>query len=171
MVSLLLLIAGLTLAAPPAAAQITFGSVRVPLSAELEIETSLGSQQVPLSWQPGADGLLTAQLSTPEWEASVSLAPRPGGARALYASVRWLAQAEEARIALVFFWPGAPSAVGRSLRFTKVSCPMRVERGTPLFVSAGELSLAGGRGVFAGAGVPAAVTAGVLDGAAAFAGF
>jgi hypothetical protein len=149
-----LLAAALALAAPDGAAEVAVGTVRIPLLAELEVRTSLGEERVPLSWEPGEDGVVAARAATSEWEAQVSLTPGPGGARAVLVLVRWLERAEVGRIALVLSWPGRPSAVGRSLRFAPLCGPSRVERGTPLLVAAGELLLAGGPGLAAARLVP-----------------
>lgn len=150
MSSLALLAAGFLLAAPPGGAGVDLGVALVPLRAELEIQTAQGARRLPLELRPGEGGLLGARAATAEWEASVSLAPPgPGGARPLDVSVRWLVRSEVARVALVLSWPGQPSAVGRSLRFAPLSAPLRVERGTPLLVAAGELLLAGGPGLAA----------------------
>jgi hypothetical protein len=148
--ALALLAAGILSAASPAAVAVDVGGVVLPLQAELEIQTAQGAHRLPLAFQPGEDGLLAARAATGEWEASVSLAPPgPGGARPLDVSVRWRVPAEVARVALVLSWPGHPSAVDRSLRFVPLAGPLRVERGTPLLVAAGELLLAGGPGLAA----------------------
>ena len=125
------------------------GPAAVPLEAELEVRTRSGSSRQALSWEEAGDGTLTAQAAGGEWEATVSLAPAPGGARTLAALVRWLAAAEVERIALSLTWPGEPEAVDRSLRFAPFRGPLRVERGTPLLVAAGELVLSGGPGLAA----------------------
>ncbi len=125
-------------------------SPQLPVEAALEVRTRTGTSRAALEWEPGEGGGLIARASGGgEWEASVSLSPTVGEARALSAQVRWLAAAEVERIALVLSWPGEPSAVGRSLRFAPVRGPLRVERGTPLLVAAGGLVLAGAQGLAA----------------------
>lgn len=148
---LALLAAGLVLTGTPATAPagIPLGAQAIPLQAALEVQTPAHSIHVSLDWTTAADGTLKARAANAEWEALVELAPRPGGARSLAVTVRWLAQAEEQRIALSLWWPGTPSAVNRSLRFAPVEEPLRVERGTPLLVAAGGMVLAGGPGLAA----------------------
>ena len=148
---LALLTAGLMLASasPWGPAQVPLGLLVVPIQAALEVQGAGRSTHLPLEWEAAADGGLTARAATAEWEALVQLAPQPGGARSLQATVRWRVRTEEQRIALSLSWPGAPSAVDRSLRFSTVDGPLRIERGTPLLVAAGEVVLAGGPGLAA----------------------
>jgi hypothetical protein len=141
-----LLLAG---APPRGPAGVPLGVDSIPLQAALELQTAGRSIHVSLDWVPEADGTLTAHAATGEWDGLVQLAPRPGGARALSVVVRWLVPAEEQRIALSLWWPGSPSAVGRSLRFAPIEEPLRVERGTPLLVAAGGMVLSGGPGLAA----------------------
>lgn len=148
---LALLAAGLALAGLPAAepVPVPLGAGNLPLEAALEVQAAGRSVHQRLDWETSGDGTLSARARTPEWEARVELAPQPGGARSLSVSVRWLVETEEQRVALSLAWPGAPAAVDRSLRFAAVGGPLRVERGTPLLVAAGELLLAGGPGLAA----------------------
>jgi hypothetical protein len=146
-----LLAAGLVLAGAPAGGPtgIPLGTDAVPLQAALEVQTPARTLHVSLRWVEGPDGTLTAHAASSEWEGTVQLVTQAGGARALSVVVRWLAPAEEQRVALSLWWPGAPSAVNRSLRFAPVEEPLRVERGTPLLVTAGGVVLAGGPGLAA----------------------
>ncbi|HET6436478.1 MAG TPA: hypothetical protein VFG59_00350 [Anaeromyxobacter sp.] len=125
------------------------GAPPLPILAAMEVHTALQDVQAPLAFRVGPGGAILAQASGREWQARVVLEPEPGGAYHLQAVVRWLAPAEEERIALVLSWAGAPRAVNRSLRFVPVEAPLRVERGTPLLVEAGELLLSGGPGLAA----------------------
>jgi hypothetical protein len=173
--SLALLAAGLLLAGAPASpparpAQVPLGGDVLPLEATLEVFTAAHDLKVPLVFEPGPDGSLVALAENGEWEARITLAPAPGGARALSADVRWRRAAEVELVALHLAWPGAPSAVDRTLRFRPVTGPLRVERGTPLLLQAGQALLTGGPGLAAarieraGAGVRASL---YLDDAAA----
>ncbi len=130
-------------------ARLPLGTDAVPLQAALEVQTPAHTLHVSLRWVEEPDGTLTAHAASPEWEGTVQLVTQAGGARTLSVVVRWLAPAEEQRVALSLWWPGAPSAVNRSLRFAPVEEPLRIERGTPLLVAAGGLVLAGGPGLAA----------------------
>jgi len=148
---LVLLAAGLVLAGPPgqAPAAVPPGGDPIPPRAAFEVQAGGRSVHQALGWEEDADGTLTARAANGVWEARIQLVLRPGGARSLEVVVRWLAPAEEQRIALSLWWPGTPSAVNRSLRFEPVEGPLRVERGTPLLVAAGRMALAGGPGLAA----------------------
>ncbi len=151
MPSLALLLAGLVLAAAPQRppARIPLGTSLLPLDAALELQAAGRSTHLPLDWRAGAGGALTARSTAAEWDALVELLPEPGGALSLEVSVRWLVPTAEQRIALSLSWPGTPSAVDRTLRFAPLEGPLRVERGTPLLVAAGDAVLAGGTGLAA----------------------
>jgi hypothetical protein len=148
---LTLLAAGLMLAGTPPGgpARVPLGAQAIPLQAALEVQTPAHTLHVALRWVEAADGTLTARAASADWEGTVELITKAGGARGLSVVVRWLAPAEEQRIALSLWWPGAPSAVNRSLRFAPVEEALRVERGTPLLVAAGGMVLAGGPGLAA----------------------
>jgi hypothetical protein len=123
----------------------------IPLEVALDIRTEGHPAPVPaLIWRGRDDGTLEGVAATSEWEAKVEVAPVPGGARAIEIAIRWLAPAEVERAAVQLGWAGAaPRAVGRTLRFEPLAGPLRVERGTPLLVAAGQLVLAGGPGLAA----------------------
>jgi hypothetical protein len=149
--SLALLAAGLLAGAPApvSATEVPLGTTLLPLTAAIEVHTAARAALYALAFQPGPDGSLVARAENGQWEASVVLAPEAGGARAVSARVGWKTRAEEAQLALILRWPGAPSAVGRTLRFGPVEGPIRVERGTPLLVQAGGAALVGGPGLAA----------------------
>jgi len=131
------------------AIDLPLGEDGVPVELALEVRTSAHAGPAPLAWHTRADGALEGRAATAEWEATVELAPVPGGASALDVQVRWRVAAEVERIALALAWPGRPRAVGRTLRFEEVGGPLRIERGTPLLVAAGRAVLAGGPGLAA----------------------
>ncbi|HEX9049476.1 MAG TPA: hypothetical protein VF841_02985 [Anaeromyxobacter sp.] len=141
---------------------VPLGGATLPVDLAFEVRTSAGASSPPLSWLTRADGVLEASGRGPGYEATLELAPRPGGARGIHASVRWLAPAEVERVAVRIAWPGSPrAALGRDLAFSPLASPRRTGRGTPLLVAAGGAVLAGGPGVVAallepaGAGVQA----------------
>jgi hypothetical protein len=75
------------------------------------------------------------------------VAPPRAGARALEVELAWRAEVGVERVAARLTWPGAPEAVDRTLRFRALDGAIRVGRGTPVVVAAGDALLVGGAGV------------------------
>jgi hypothetical protein len=107
-----------------------------------------GSARAPaIAWQSLPDGAALGRAVEPAFEAQVRIGPPHGGSRTLEASIAWLRPIGVERVALRVRWDGAPEAVDRALRFRRVTAPLRVGRGTPVAVAAGEALLVGGEGV------------------------
>jgi hypothetical protein len=135
----------------PALVDVPLGDEPLAVEISVDVRTTGGGASSPaLAWRTRADGVLEGRGAGPGYEAEIALAPRPGGARSVEASVRWTAPAALEREAVRLAWRGtAPSALGRDLAFRPLAGPRRTGRGTPLLVSAGRAVLAGGPGLAA----------------------
>jgi hypothetical protein len=136
----------LSLAAAPAV-EVPLGAATLDLEVAVELRTGASPEAPALAWRTLADGALEGQGATGEVEATVLLAPLPGGARSVEVALRWRRPASLERAALRLAWRGAPRSVGRSLVFGPLRAAQRTGRGTPVVVAAGPALLAGGPGV------------------------
>jgi hypothetical protein len=126
---------------------VPLGGGHVAFRISVEVHPAGGAPEAPpLSWRTRADGSLAGVARGSGWDAEVRLAPAEGGARVLAAEIRWRAPVALESAAVRISWPGAPRAVGRDLSLVDVERPLRVGRGTPVFVTAGAAALAGGPG-------------------------
>jgi hypothetical protein len=144
-------LSALLAASAPASVDVPLGDE--PLAVEISVEvrtTRGGTSSPPLAFRSRADGAIEGRGEGPGYDAEISLAPRPGGARALEASIRWRSAAALERAAVRLAWRGTPaSALGRDLAYRPLTGPRRTGRGTPLLVAAGRAVLAGGPGLAA----------------------
>jgi hypothetical protein len=142
---------GAILAVPllaPAPIDLPLGGRGVPVRIALEVREDGGAPLAPtLAWSTRADGALVGMARESGWDAEVRLEPGAGGSRILATEIHWRAGAALSSLAIRIAWPGAPKAIGRDLAFGPVIRPVRVGRGTPLFVAAGGMALAGGPGI------------------------
>jgi hypothetical protein len=136
----------LILAAPPAV-EVPLGAATLDLEVAVELRTGASAEAPALAWRTLADGALEGRGATREEEATVLLAPLPGGARSLEVALRWRAPAALERAAVRLAWRGAPRAVGRDLALTPLGAAQRTGRGTPILIVAGPALLAGGPGL------------------------
>jgi hypothetical protein len=127
--------------------ELPLGAGSLPLVASLDLRTDRGALSTALAWSTRADGVLVGTATGSGFEAEITFSPRPGGARAVDAAIRWTAPLLLERAALRLAWPGAPRALGRDLAFLPVVAPRRTGRGTPLLVAAGGAVLTGGPGL------------------------
>jgi hypothetical protein len=141
--------------APLVAALIT-ASPDGPLGLALEVRAGGRERTPPIAWRSDADGGTSGVALDPAFEARLRLGPRRGGARALEVALTWREAIGVERVAARLGWEGAPEAVDRALRFRPLRAPIRVGRGTPVLVAAGELLLAGAAGVTGARVVPRA---------------
>jgi hypothetical protein len=128
-----------------------------PVDVALDLRVDGGARGTALAWMSLADGGALGRGSDPAFEATVRLGPDGGGARALSVEVSWRAAVGVERVAVRLRWAGEPVAVDRALRFRPIRSPIRIGRGTPVAVSAGERFLSGGAGVVGARIAPAAI--------------
>ena len=133
---------------------VPLGDRALPLRVAVEVRTEAGETAPPLAWWSRADGGASATAAGPGFVVRLRLDPGAGGARVLSAEIHWTHPAGLERAVVRLSWPGAPRAVGRDLSFAPVAEPVRIGRGTPLVVEAGDVALAGGPGL-AGARISA----------------
>jgi hypothetical protein len=134
-----------------------------PFDLALDVRAGGRERSPPIAWLEEGDGALTGRAEDPAFGARVRVGPRRGGARTLEVSVTWREAIGVDRVAVRLRWPGAPEAVDRELRFRAVAAPIRVGRGTPVVIAAGEALLTAGRGVV-GARIARRAVAGGEDG-------
>jgi hypothetical protein len=95
------------------------------------------------------------ESSGPGYTATLRAEPGPDGI-ALEAVIRYLAPVVVDREAIELRLPGRGSALGRDLAVARLDRPLRVDRGTPIWVAAGGSARAPGAAIIGGAGVHAA---------------
>ncbi|HSM93867.1 MAG TPA: hypothetical protein VLT47_13370 [Anaeromyxobacteraceae bacterium] len=115
--------------------------------ASLDVRAGGRERSPAIAWRVAADGGLTGSAADPAFDARVTVGPRRGAARALEVEVAWREAIGVERVALRLRLAGAPWAVDRTLRFRAIDAPLRVGRGTPVVVAAGEGLLVAGDGV------------------------
>lgn len=101
------------------------------------------------------DGGYIGTSNGPVWNATVVLQP-VGGALALTVTIRYGVTATVEREALQIRLSGAARAIGRDLTFAALNSTLRVDRGTPVVISASDLTVIGGPGFIAARYQPAA---------------
>ena len=106
----------------------------------------------PLVWVRTAEGW-RGTAHTPGWDVSVTLVPADG-AVALDVQLTYGTATTVEHEVLRLGLPGAPSAIGRDLSFGHLHGPLRVDRGTPVFVATPQVAVAGGPGIVAADVVP-----------------
>jgi hypothetical protein len=115
--------------------------------ASLDVRAGGRERSPPIAWTTGADGAATGRAVDPAFDARVTIGPPRGGARTLEVELAWREEIGAERVALRLRLAGAPRAVDRALGFRALDRPIRVGRGTPVVVAAGEDLLVGGAGV------------------------
>ncbi|MGB8930277.1 MAG: hypothetical protein WCC48_03395, partial [Anaeromyxobacteraceae bacterium] len=113
----------------------------------LDVRAGGRDRSPAIAWMTGVDGGVTGRATDPAFDARLTVGPARGGARTLSVELSWRAEIGEERIAVRLHLAGAPRAVDRTLRFRGLDGPIRVGRGTPVLVAAGEVLVVGGRGV------------------------
>lgn len=100
-----------------------------------------------LSWTT-KDETFIGTSSGSVWSATVMLKPTDG-AVALSVTIRYALEATVEREALRIRLPGTARAIARDLTFSVLSSTLRVDRGTPIVVTTGDLALTGETGFIA----------------------
>lgn len=118
-----------------------------PVEIALDVRAGAVARAPAIAWLEEADGGLTGRAIDPAFEARLHLAPPAAGARALELAVTWRASIGVERVAARVTWAGEPEAVDRTLAFQPIDGAIRVGRGTPVVVAAGDRLLVGGAGV------------------------
>ena len=94
------------------------------------------------------EGVYIGTQSTSMWNATVTLKPTDDTVT-LSLSIHYTKEAVIEREAMTVRFPGTARALARDLTFSAVRSTLRVDRGTPIFVTAGELVLVGETGLVA----------------------
>ena len=94
------------------------------------------------------DGMYVGTQSGPAWVATITLKPADG-AVALSVGIRYAVDAAVEHETVTVRLPGPGRVVTRSLTFSDLNSALRVDRGTPIFMTAGGLAVVGGIGVVA----------------------
>lgn len=131
------------------------GGRSLPLEVRVEV-TSLEEERRPfpaLAWRAEGEALV-GTADDGRCAATVRLWPSRGGI-ALEVSLRYDGAATVEKEAVRLRLPGqAARAVGPDLALGKVRGPLRVDRGTPVFLATSEVALAGGPGLAAARYLP-----------------
>ncbi len=100
-----------------------------------------------LSWTV-KDGTYIGMKTGPVWHATVTLTPTDG-AVALSIVLHYAVEAMIEREVVIVRLPGTGRMITRALTFIPTPIALRVDRGTPIFVTAGDLAIVGGTGLVA----------------------
>jgi hypothetical protein len=150
---LLFLVAGAPAEAPPA---LPLGDGRSwPLEVRVEVVSPEEERRPfpPLHWR-AEGGALVGTADDSRCAATVRLWPAAGGVR-LEATLRYDGAASVEREAVRLRLPGrAARAVWHDLSLRPLRGPLRVDRGTPVFLATSEVALAGGSGLSAARYLP-----------------
>jgi hypothetical protein len=129
------------------AASLLAATPEPPLDVALDLRVGGTARAPTVAWMSLPDGSALGRADDPAYAATIRLAPRRGAARRLEVEIAWRAPVGVERVAARVRWPGTPEAIDRELRFRPVRSPIRIGRGTPVAVAAGELFLVGAGGV------------------------
>ena len=100
-----------------------------------------------LSWM-AKDGTYVGTKTGPVWNATITLTPTDG-AVALGVSIHYDAEVIVEHEVVLVRLSGVRRAIARDLTFSVFNSALRVDRGTPIFVTAGDFVIVGGTGLVA----------------------
>jgi hypothetical protein len=141
------------LAAAPAREAPAFHLGGVPVQVQLEVVAEPAAPSPPFEWRRVGDGLVGVAADA-RLQATVRVAPAAAAAATLSFEVAWRVAAEVEREAIHLVVPGRGAAVHRDLELRPLRAPLRVDRGTPIAVVAGDLAVVGEEGFVAARAAP-----------------
>jgi hypothetical protein len=125
------------------------------LDVEVRPRTPIEHARQTRAWRRDGAAMIE-ELSGPGYSATLRAEPGPDGAVALEAVIRYAAPVVVDREAIELRLSGRGSALGRDLQIDRLDRPLRVDRGTPIWVAASAGVHAAGAAVIGGSGLHAA---------------
>ncbi|HET9595512.1 MAG TPA: hypothetical protein VFP65_08015, partial [Anaeromyxobacteraceae bacterium] len=131
----------------------------MPVQVRLEVVAEPAGPSPPFAWRREGDAFVGVAADA-RLQATVRVAPDGPASAALTFEVAWRVAAEVEREAVHLVVPGRGAAVHRDLELRPLRAPLRVDRGTPIAVLAGDLAITGEEGFLAARAAPVRSAAG-----------
>ena len=137
--------------------RVDLGAVAIEADLAVDVHLRTPGRHAPAVHQPWRrDGAaMVEEVSGPGYSGTLRAEPGPDGI-ALEAVIRYSAPVLVDREAIVLHLPGRASALGRDLAVGRLDHPLRVDRGTPIWLAAAGNTRSSGAALVGGAGLHAA---------------